>query len=69
MQVVFQKTVRSAHLENCGLGLGESCYELGLMWGNGNGGRKDLEVARKWVDEACKQGHGDACDFLPLMAE
>ncbi len=52
---------------DCGGGNGQSCYDLGVMWDNGNGGPADLAQAKQWVGAACKAGHKEACEFLPQM--
>jgi len=55
--------------DSCTSGAAESCYELGLRWGNGEDGPASLVEARKWVKASCDRGHRPACEFLPLMAE
>jgi TPR repeat protein len=53
--------------DECDSGSGESCYELGLMWGNGEGGPRDASKARELVARACELGAAKACGFLPMM--
>ncbi len=51
----------------CYDGEGKSCYALGLMWGNGEGGPKDAARAREYVRQGCEAGHDESCQFLPMM--
>ncbi len=58
---------RTALAERCDDGDAESCYELGLKWGNGEDGPADPTRAREYVSEACDLGSTEACGFLPMM--
>jgi len=45
----------------------EAMYELGLMYLEGIGGKKDYKEARNWFDAAAKEGHTEAEDSLREM--
>jgi hypothetical protein len=60
---------RSELLALCEAGNSKGCLELGIKWGNGDGGERDLGEARRWVDRACQLGDRDACQFLGEIKE
>jgi TPR repeat protein len=70
---VIKKEVTKASrfdlVKQCGQGSAKGCYELGIMWGNGDDGPKDLKQAKHWVKLACDKGYEPACELLPSMRE
>jgi TPR repeat protein len=55
--------------KQCYQGSAKSCYDLGIMWGNGEDGPKDLKQAKHWVKIACDNGYKEACELLPSMRD
>ncbi len=45
----------------------KSCYELGLMWDRGQGGERDRDEARFFLNTACKAGRTKACTALRAL--
>jgi TPR repeat protein len=58
---------RNTLLAACKKGHGKSCYDLGIMCGNGIYGSITLEEARKWVKQPCDLKYKVACELLPAM--
>jgi len=47
----------------CQGGAAVSCYDLGLLYGNGEDGPVSLALARRFVGRACELGHAPACEL------
>jgi TPR repeat protein len=52
----FQKACDGEH--------GPACFQLGLMYRDGNGVRADDDQARQWFEQACRAGSDPGCDAL-----
>jgi TPR repeat protein len=67
MRIDDEPRSRGILTEACAEEDGRACYQLGLMWGNGEDGPADHGQARRYVARACELGVREACDFLPMM--
>lgn len=52
--------------EECKEGSVESCYQAGLYYDNGIGGKKDPKRAAEYMALACEKKHPKACNVLGL---
>ena len=46
----------------CDGGYPESCYQLGIMYRNGDGVRQNNSTAKEYFSKACDLGHNDGCN-------
>ena len=50
-------------------GYAQAQFNLGLMYGRGEGVRQDYAEAVNWFRKAARQGHSDAQSFLTQIGE
>jgi uncharacterized protein len=53
----------------CKLGSSKSCYNLGIMYANGEGMRRDLHQALSYLERGCDKGYERACGTVPKIRE
>ncbi|GEM_PF-4189664 len=47
--------------KSCDLGLGVGCFNLGVMYANGEGTSRDRHQALRFLEKGCSKGFSDAC--------
>ena len=55
---------RRYYAVSCRDSFARGCYQLGLLWERGHGGRADPARAKRLFRKACKAGHDHACGKL-----
>ncbi len=55
---------RTLYDQACKGGFAKGCYNLGVMFSNGEGGARNKARARALFDQACKGGNAKGCSVL-----
>ncbi|MGB5505711.1 MAG: tetratricopeptide repeat protein [Sulfurovum sp.] len=51
----------------CSNGEQKSCYQLGMMYANGDGTKQNYSTAKEYFRKACDLGHNDGCkDYVEI---
>ena len=57
----YQKAAQ-LYQKTCDSGIAEGCYNLGLLYGNGQGVRQNFSTAKQYYGKACDLGLQLGCD-------
>ncbi|MBQ9589796.1 MAG: sel1 repeat family protein [Butyrivibrio sp.] len=64
----YQKA-RSYYEKACNLHVRDGCYNLGVIYYNGQGVRQNFQMAKEYLGQACDLGQQDGCDAYKMLNE